>query len=354
MTFRNVSLRGPKRTFTVVSTGSFGQGRFDDQDSLVTISNRNAAIEEQPNGVQQRLHVDIAGIDQALKKLNGFLSNFDREFEYTEARRSCATLLHGGQGTGKTFLLNKIAKTGWGKVHKIGRGAKNTTIRNTFKEAKLSQPSIILIDDLEVIVSKEDSVSQDNADALGEELDNLIEMHPSSSLPRVLVAAATREASSIPNSLKKIMRFETSIVLPIPDASARKKILKSLNPRLHPDAMNAVLDKFGDRTHAYTPEDLVKLLNAAYYIAEEKKLADETSADEPRYLIEEDIENAMIVVRPTAMHDITLQPPSVRWNQIGGQDSVKKALRHAVETPLLVGHSNLIQPTYTDFSSILH
>ena len=38
------------------------------------------------------------------------------------------------------------------------------------------------------------------------------------------------------------------------------------------------------------------------------------------------------------MHDITLKPPSVRWDEIGGQDSVKNALRRAVETPLLVSH----------------
>ena len=339
MTFKGISLRGPKRTFTVVSCGSSGQGRFDDMSS-VTIIGRDSdpAQSFKPNGVPHRLEIDnIVGIDQALKKLNEFLRIFDREFEYTEPKRSCATLLHGGNGTGKTFILNKIAKTGWGKVYKIGRGAKEATIRTVFKDAKLSQPSIILMDDIDRIVSKDDSVSQDITDALGEELDNLIENHPANSLPRVLVIAATREPSSIPMPLKKRGRFKTDIALPVPDAAARKTILKSFAPRLHPDVKDEVLDKLGDRTHAYTAEDLASLLDAAYEIAEGKvnKLNDD-DADAKRYLTEEDIESALAVVRPTAMHDITLKPPSVRWNQIGGQDSVKKALRRAVEIPLLV------------------
>ena len=312
-------------------------GRFD-ETSVLTISNQDSApCPEQPNGLRRRLEVvDIAGIDQALKKLNRFLSNFDREFKYTWAQRSCAALLHGGHGTGKTFILNKIAKTGWGKVYKIDQDAKAATIRTVFKDAKLSQPSIIIMDDFESLVSKDDSVSHGITVALGEELDNLIESHSANSLPRILVIAATREPGSIPMSLKKRGRFRTDIALPVPDAAARKRILKSLAPPLRPEFKDEILDKLGDRTHAYTAEDLVSLLDAACEIAEEKAEEVNVDANEEHYLAQDDIEKALLLVRPTAMHDITLQPPSVRWNQIGGQDNVKKALRRAVETPLLV------------------
>jgi AAA family ATPase len=350
MIFKGISLRGPRRTFTVVTCGSSGQGRFE-ESTIVSIVGRDSAPSQsfRPSGVQHRLEVtNIAGIDQALKKLNGFLRDFDREFEYTECKRSCAALLHGGNGTGKTFILNKIAKTGWGKVYKIGRGAKEATIRTAFKDAKVSQPSIILIDDIERIVAKEDSVSQDITDALGEELDSLIEDHPANSLPRVLVVAATREPSSIPMSLKKRGRFKTDIALPVPDAADRKSILKSMAPRLNPDVMNEVLDRLGDRTHAYTAEDLASLLDTAYGIAEEKVYKLKDDGDTKYYLTEEDIETALAVVRPTAMHDITLKPPSVRWNQIGGQDSVKKALRRAVEIPLLVSICRFLLQNFTD------
>jgi AAA family ATPase len=339
MTFKGISLRGPKRTFTVVSVnGTSSQGRFG-EESIVTIVGRDSdsAPLLKPNGLHQRLKVtNIAGIDQALKKLNGLLSNFDREFKFTKAKRSCGVLLHGGRGTGKTLILDKIAATGWGKVYEVDRDAKATTIRTVFKDAKLSQPSIIVMDDLEDMVSRDDSVSRDITKTLAKELDDLVQNHHSNSLPRILVIAATREPSNIPMSLKKIRRFETEVALPVPDTAARKSILESLDPPLRPDVKDEIIDKIGDRTHAYTAEDLEKLLNAAYEIAENRLADVDNDPDKDYFLEQADLEAASALVRPTAMHDITLKPPSVRWNQIGGQDSVKKALRRAVEIPLLV------------------
>ncbi|RDL31428.1 AAA family ATPase-like protein [Venustampulla echinocandica] len=338
MTFKNLSLRGPKRSFTVdsVNGNPNSQARYEESSSVTISSPVDINTPAQTNGHRAALQVvDVAGIDQAMKKLNRFLSNFDRQFKFTSAQRSCAVLLHGGHGTGKTFLLNKVARTGWGRVFRIERHFKASVIRSTFKDARTSQPSIIVIDELERMVSKDDSISEEVAMVLGDELHNLAD-GSSESLPRILVIAATLDAGSIPISLRKRGRFFTDIPLPIPDARARKAILKSLSFPLHPDTRNEALEKLGDRTHAYTAEDLLSLLDTACEIAEEKADSSGEGKDQGDYYIaEEDVEQALLLIRPTAMHDITLRPPSVRWDEIGGQESVKKALRRAVETPLL-------------------
>ncbi|KAH6671866.1 putative ATPase family gene 2 protein [Halenospora varia] len=342
MVFKNISANGPKRTFIVdfVNDRPTGQGKYD-ENTVVTLSQQvDRSSQPQVNGASPKLEVvNLAGIDQALKKLNRFLSNFDRQFKFTWAQRSCAALLHGGHGTGKTFLIEKIIATGWGRVLQIESDFKIPAIRSVFKDARMSQPAIIVIDELETLVSKEDSQSQQITRVLGEELDNL-SAGKKDSLPRILVIASTLNASSIPMSLKKRGRFRTDISLPIPDAAARKAILRSLSPPLQPEHQSEVLDKLGDRTHAYTAEDLVSLLDTACELAEEKAESLESKetedAEEAKcYLSQDDIEQALLLVRPTAMHDITLQPPSVRWDEIGGQDNVKKALRRAVEGPLL-------------------
>jgi SpoVK/Ycf46/Vps4 family AAA+-type ATPase len=54
------------------------------------------------------------------------------------------------------------------------------------------------------------------------------------------------------------------------------------------------------------------------------------------FILPEDVEQAFRLVKPSAMHDITLQPPPIRWNEIGGQDTVKQDLRQALEDPLKV------------------
>lgn len=205
---------------------------------------------------------------------------------------------------------------------------------------RLSQPSIIIIDDLQNIVSKEDASSQNVLETLEEELDNLYGQESVAHLPKVIVAAATLQSSSIPMSLKGLSRFGTEIPLSIPDAASRKAILKLLAPPIIPELRNDILEKLGDRTHAYTAKDLVMLLSMAGKIAE--KAVDRTTEDwkeKEHYLSQDDIDQALLLVRPTAMHDITLKPPSVRWDDIGGQESVKKALRRAVETPIMVRHS---------------
>ncbi|KAH8802819.1 putative ATPase family gene 2 protein [Xylogone sp. PMI_703] len=339
MTFKNISLRGPKRTFVVdaVNGELSSLANFNESSNVTIIAQDESSQVDNLNHSTAHLQVtNLAGIDQSLKKLNRFLSNFNREFKYTWAQRSCAVLLHGGHGTGKTLILNKLAESAWGKVYRIDHETKPTAIRSIFKDAKLNQPSIIIMDDFEDIVSKEDAESHTITKVLGEELDRLVDGVRSNALPRILVAAATLNPSNIPLSLKKRCRFRTEIPLPIPDANARKQILKSLSPPLPDELREEILDRLGDRTHAYTPEDLVSLLDAACEIAEERfDNTEESSLDNALFLNQDDIEQALMMVRPTAMHDVTLQPPQVRWNQIGGQESVKKALRRAVETPLL-------------------
>lgn len=344
--FKNISLRGPRRDFIVdlINGKPSGMSKYDTSSSVKISSQVDVHLLPEVHVPMARLQVvDIAGIDQALKKLNQFLSNFDKHFKFTWAQRSCAVLLHGGHGTGKTFLLNKIISTGWSKnVIHIENDAKLSNIRSTFRDAKLNQPSIIVVDELESLVAKEDILSVNLAKAIGEELDVLAQSHSGHTLPRVLVIATALNSSAIPMSLKKRGRFRTEIALPIPDVAARKAILKSLQPPLEPDTKEETLNRLGDRTHAYTAEDLVALLDTACEIAEgNAESIDAEPAKEHYYLSQEDIEQALLLVRPTAMHDITLQPPRVRWDEIGGQDSVKNALRRAVETPLLVSLDTL-------------
>jgi AAA family ATPase len=332
-----ISRRASKRTFLVesVNGSTNNMGQFS-ESSVVRIGNESALRLQQIDDVRRLEVADIAGIDQALSKLNRFLSRFDRKYVHT-APKSCAALLHGGAGTGKSFIIDKITNTGWGKVYEIESNVKPAAIKSAFDNAKLNQPSIIIIDDLESVVSKDDSISHDNAKTLGKELDSLVKNQQSYFLPHIVVIAATQDAGRIPISLKKRGRFTTDILLPLPDATARKLILRSLDFPLHSSAREEALDKLGDRTHAYSAQDLVLLQDAANEYFEDRAEANSwDGSEESCHMNQEDIERALLAVRPTAMHDITLQPPKVRWEEIGGQESVKNELREAVETPLLV------------------
>ena len=138
MTFK-LMVDGPRRTFVVDLIDGMRTGLGQYTGCPVKISNKvHENLQIPLVSSQPSLQVvDIAGIDQALEKLNGFLSEFTMEFAFPWAHRSGAVLLHGGHGSGKTFLLNKIAASGWGKVYRIKRkDAKPAAIEKLFHEAK--------------------------------------------------------------------------------------------------------------------------------------------------------------------------------------------------------------------------
>lgn len=304
------------------------------QASRVKIIDETAeAIVPVSDGPRPKLQVSgIAGVDQALKKLNDFLADFN-SVEKTEpnwGQRACGLLLHGANGSGKTMVLEKIAASGWGKVFRIEHDTKLVSIRDAFKEARLSAPSIILIDDIDTVVTSEPSKPSAACKILGEEMDKL-----AVDSPKIIVVAATSFLPSIPRQLRKRGRFTTDILLSIPDTDARKQILRSLVPRETTKDQLSLLDRLGERTHAYTPEDLALLLDAACSIARRRVRAEEAEGiNLDSDLTTSDVDAALLVVRPSAMHDVTLQPPKVRWSEIGGQHGIKKALRRAVEVPL--------------------
>ena len=47
-----------------------------------------------------------------------------------------------------------------------------------------------------------------------------------------------------------------------------------------------------------------------------------------------DFQNAIREIIPSGMREVYLEPPEVRWNDIGGLDSVKRELQEAVEWPM--------------------
>ena len=274
---------------------------------------------------------NIAGIEQALAKLNEFLEDF--EFSQSEpswGKRSCGVILHGARGTGKSLILKKISETGWGKVFHIDAYTKPSSLRDVFKDATQSACSIILIHELDLLVP---NIGR----ALCEELDRIADADAPGigASPNVVIIVEAFKLSEIPSSLRKRGRLNTEILVPVPDADARRRILRSLAPPNSPDSLLTLLDRLGDRTHAYTGEDLALLLDKACEIARRRlRGAKYEGLDTKNNLTKEDIDSALLAVRPSAMHDITLQPPKVRWHEIGGQHAIKKALRRAVETPL--------------------
>jgi SpoVK/Ycf46/Vps4 family AAA+-type ATPase len=68
---------------------------------------------------------------------------------------------------------------------------------------------------------------------------------------------------------------------------------------------------------------------------------------------EKDILSAMQEIRPTAMREVFLETPKVKWSDIGGQHEIKKRLQNVVQRPLKVGIpiEKLLGMNITDYRS---
>lgn len=279
---------------------------------------------------------NIPGLENQIRELNKSLRLWSRPLRSLATSKSSGLVLHGGHGTGKTLLLNQICQTGWGTVYRIQPSDKLSYIHETFQKARDNQPSIIAIDQLEQLIDKDRSNRNAVIQCIAEYLDKLVaDATPKNERAKVVVLATCLDyLTDVPAELARIDRFKKHIHLPLPDENRRRAIVTSFNLPLPPESKDAILDRLSERTHAYNGTDLMELVDEASQMWEfqldemEDSGAVVTSEDE--YLSENFLLQAMQTVRPSAMHDINLKPPPVHWDDIGGQDEVKKSLQEAI------------------------
>ncbi|POR31451.1 ATPase family protein [Tolypocladium paradoxum] len=340
MVFEGVSINKLRRTFKIVSVNSQTDNlaKFKLASTNVRLLqpgeevNANAAAT--PGG--DLVVTGVPGLSSPIKTLNQFLRGFCRPFWVKNERLTCGLVIHGGPGTGKTFILRRIEETRWGRTYWIKPSDKLSTMRETFKQARASQPSIIFIEGLDEITGKDRSNRESVIEVLGEELDGLsTEASTNNALPKVVVIATCLDyMTDVPAKLQKLSRFPDDIALPIPRAAERLEILTFLDPHIRPEDKEQCLRSVSQKTHAYNSHDLAKLVRKANWIMGnrlDKEGADPESGQE-QFLTMDDMEQALRVTRPTAMHDINLRPPTIHWQDVGGQESVKKALSRMIKS----------------------
>lgn len=359
LVFKNLFGKGPERSFVVASVNgrTTGNARFVEGKTTVLVGTAASSSTKVDTVSSQKLEVTgVRGLDSQIKQLNDVLRSFDADYPFRRKPSYRGIVIHGGHGTGKTMLLNNIANTGWGTVFRINYKDKLSEIQEVFQTARLQQPSVVLIDELERLIDKERSNRGAVILALCDALDVLsADAKAKGELPKVVVVATCLDYTiDVPMDLKDPGRLSTEIYLPLPDASGRREILASLDLSVAPDQEQDLLRHLSESTHAYNGKDLCRLVAQAELIGltrhndtpttfsrahlptpppngDGDAQEDETSLTTPQaYLQPGDYHQALRLVRPSAMHDINLKPPPIRWDDIGGQEKVKQYLRRAV------------------------
>lgn len=362
LVFAHIRAKGQTRSFKITTVNG-SEDIVIYQSSTVQAITVKAKVDqclEIPNINMEPAQLDcraIGGLNVQTSRLNVAIATYGSnagtyQFKSCHQPRRSGIILHGPAGTGKSMLLRMVAAAGWRKVLHIrdsigglqaGEGLK--AIKEIFAEAHHHQPSLVLIDNLHVVASKNESTNPSRsfnvADSLSEEFDRRGDS-------RILVLAATRDLSLIDETLRCPGRFQTEIEIPVPGADARAEILH-IAYDLSKATRDPQLTSLANSTHGYVGSDLVELVQVAMdhaglrikAVRDQQKCDDFVGCNEEPLafhedLKESDIETALQEVRPTAMREIFLDMPKVHWADIGGQSGVKKALQVAVEWPLKV------------------
>jgi transitional endoplasmic reticulum ATPase len=256
-------------------------------------------------------------------------------------------LLHGPPGTGKTLLARAVANESAAKFFHIAGpeimgsayGESERRLREVFEQAHESAPSIIFIDEIDSIAPKRSQVTGEAEKRLVAQLLTLLDgMEPRQN---TVVIAATNRPEAIDEALRRPGRFDREIVVGVPDEPGRREVL-GIHTRGMPLGSDVNLDDLARRTYGFVGADLAALtreaaLEAVRRIMPQLNLAEDTIPTEVLDALSvelRDFENALKRVQPSAMREVMVEAPTIRWDDIGGLDEASGRLREGVELPL--------------------
>ncbi|RLE65115.1 MAG: AAA family ATPase [Thermoprotei archaeon] len=256
-------------------------------------------------------------------------------------------LLYGPPGCGKTLLAKAVATESEAYFIAINGpeimskfyGESEQRLREIFEEAKAHAPAIIFIDEIDAIAPKREEVTGEVEKRVVAQL--LALMDGLEARGDVIVIGATNRPSALDPALRRPGRFDREIEIGVPDREGRYEILL-VHTRNMPLADNVDLHKISEITHGFVGADLAALCREAAMKALRRylpqiDLEEENIPPEVLDSIEvtmEDFMKAFREITPTALREVEIEIPSVRWDDIGGLYEVKQELREAVEWPL--------------------
>ena len=231
-------------------------------------------------------------------------------------------VLFGAPGKGKTLLAKAIANEAKANFITIKGpeliskwvGESEKAVREVFKKAKQSSPSIIFLDEFESIAGVRRSSSGEGSDVINRVVNQLLSsMDGVEGMEGVIVVAATNRPEMIDPALLRSGRFERVMHVPPPDPEALKSILE-----IHTENMplgKFSLDEIASKLENYTGADIEAVCREAGLIA---MRADKKTVTRKHF------EEAVERVRPTVTDEMMLYYNRMEDLLTSGLQSVRR------------------------------
>tara|TARA_Y100000310_G_scaffold167610_2_gene167525 strand:+ start:6504 stop:8780 length:2277 start_codon:yes stop_codon:yes gene_type:complete len=317
------------------------------ENTEVRVSSKTVEVSEEK--AIDVTYEDIGGLEDELKKVRELVElplKNPEIFERLGVEPPKGILMYGPPGTGKTLLAKAVANESDANFILVNGpeltskfyGETEKRIRNLFEEAEKNAPSIIFIDEIDAIAPKREETYGEVERRMVSQL--LTMMDGLKSRGRVVVIGATNRPNSLDPALRRPGRFDREISIGVPNKKGRLKILK-IHTRNMP-LKNVKLEKLAEVTHGFVGADLESLAKEAAMVVIRRilpRLKQEDAAIPPEILkelqvLDDDFKMALKSVRPSALREVLVEAPNVKWEDIGGAEGLKQQLKEAIEWPL--------------------
>jgi transitional endoplasmic reticulum ATPase len=293
---------------------------------------------------------EIGGMKEQIKRLREIVElpmRHPEVFARLGIEPHSGILMYGSPGCGKTLIAKALASESEANFFIINGpeimnkyyGETEARLRDIFKEARDSAPSIIFIDEIDAIAPKREEAFGDVEKRVVAQL--LALMDGMSDRGQVIVLGATNRSESLDPALRRPGRFDREIEIGVPNAEGRLEILQ-IHTRGMPLSEDIDLQELAARLHGYTGADIKALCREAAmkalrrYLPEIDLEGEKISPEilESMMITDRDFKEAMKEIVPTAMREFYVEVARVKWNDVGGLYEAKRTLQDNLITAI--------------------
>lgn len=295
---------------------------------------------------------DVGGLSKELETIRELVElplRYPQAYSQLGIKPPKGIVFHGPPGVGKTHLTLAIAHEidahfefiNGPEIISTAYGQTEAVLRGIFEEASHHAPSIVFIDELDIVAPRRgESGTQADTRMVAQLLSLLDGLKKTSG---VMIIGTTNRLDSVDPAMRRPGRFDKEIFVGPPDAAGRLEILH-IHTRGMPVSKDSedFLPEVARRSHGFVGADLMEVCREAGLNALRRKvklgtgpLTEELVSVEGLVVEKGDFEHALTRTRPSAMREALVTIPDARWDDIGGLDSARDRLLELVAMPLL-------------------
>src|SRR5918992_1108233 len=285
---------------------------------------------------------EIGGMKEQIKRLREIVElpmRHPEVFARLGIEPHSGILMYGSPGCGKTLIAKALASESEANFFIINGpeimnkyyGETEARLRDIFKEARESAPSIIFIDEIDAIAPKREEAFGDVEKRVVAQL--LALMDGMSDRGQVIVLGATNRSERLDPALRRPGRFDREIEIGVPNVEGRLEILQ-IHTRGMPLSQDIDLQELALELNGYTGADIKALCREAAmkalkrYIPEIDSGSGKIPPDTLRLMDirSKDFREGMKEIIPTAMREFYVEVSRIKWEDVGGLHNVKRIL----------------------------